>query len=128
VSNFATVVTSSFLLPQQVISILGFVLFSFALLCKSDTRRAGCHSLGLPALLLVNEMVGRDKVVRVIIVALAKGIFKFLGELMVSLTVTLVDEHSGKVIWMTRSEGSASVQQGACRMGDQDGVVLLVCQ
>jgi hypothetical protein len=55
-SDFATVMTSSFLLPQ-VVSVLGVVLFAFALLCESDTRRVGwCGRLRLPALVLVRPV------------------------------------------------------------------------
>ena len=62
--NFATMMASDFLLPPQVVLVLGLVVFTFVtLLCKSDTRRVWYSRSCLKTLVSIDEVVGRDEII-----------------------------------------------------------------
>jgi hypothetical protein len=89
VSEFATLVASSFQLPRVV-----FAFVFTSLLCESNCRRVGQRILRFPVLVLAGDMVGIDESGRVVVISFGDVIFQVLQELTISTTVaTLLEKH-----------------------------------
>ncbi len=72
VANFAAVVAGGLLLPF----VLALVLFAFSFLGKSNTGFIRCWRIRFPTLVFIDQVIGQNKVLRVVVVSFSEGILQ----------------------------------------------------